>query len=249
MKIVVIGGNGLIGAKLVGRLKDRGHDVIAASPRTGVNAVTGEGLDEALKGANVVIDVSNAPSFEDQAAMEFFQNSARNIAAIEIAEGIHHHIALSVVGTDRLQESGYFRAKLVQETLIKSAGVPYTIVRATQFFEFLDSIISFSFVENAIRLPAAAFQPIAAGDVAAALEEVVLGEPVNGTVEIAGPDRGTLTGIVESYLRATGDTRSIMTDPNAPYFGVSIDELSLVPGQGARLQPTTLQQWLQKSSH
>ncbi|MBA8903926.1 SDR family oxidoreductase [Phyllobacterium sp. P30BS-XVII] len=249
MKIVVIGGNGLIGAKLVGRLKDRGHDVIAASPRTGVNAVTGEGLDEALKGANVVIDVSNAPSFEDQAAMEFFQNSARNIAAIEIAEGIHHHIALSVVGTDGLQESGYFRAKLVQETLIKSSGVPYTIVRATQFFEFLDSIVSFSFVENAIRLPAAAFQPIAAGDVAAALEEVVLGEPVNGTVEIAGPDRGTLIGIVESYLRTTGDTRSIVTDPNAPYFGVSIDEFSLVPGRGARLQPTTLQQWLQKSSH
>jgi uncharacterized protein YbjT (DUF2867 family) len=244
MKIVVIGGTGLIGSKLVEKLKQKGHDALVAAPNTGVNTITGEGLAEALAGAEVVVDVANSPSFEDQAAMDFFQTAGKNVTAAEIAAGIRHHIALSVVGTDRLQASGYFRAKLAQEQLIKSSPIPYTIVHATQFFEFIRSIAGFSIKDGAVHVPPVRFQPIAADDVASAIAEIALGAPIDGTVEIGGPERFTLDEAVGKVLAFDHDDRSVVADPTASYFGVQVTDRELVPADGARLGSTTLDWWL-----
>jgi uncharacterized protein YbjT (DUF2867 family) len=244
MKIVVIGGTGLIGTKVVEKLKQKGQDAIAAAPNTGVNTITGEGLADALAGAEVVVDVANSPSFEDQAAMDFFQTAGTNVTAAETAAGVRHHIALSVVGTDRLQDSGYFRAKLAQEQLIKSSPIPYTIVHATQFFEFIRSIASFSIKDGAVRLPPVRFQPMAADDVASAIAEIALGAPLNGTVEIAGPESFTLDQAVRKVLAFDRDERPVVADPVAPYFGVQVSGRELVPGDGARLGSTRLDWWL-----
>lgn len=215
MKIVVIGGTGLIGSKLVTKLSERGHDAAAASPRLGVNTITGEGLAEALEGASVVVDVSNAPSWEDQAVLEFFETSTRNLLAAGAAAGVGHHVALSVVGTDRLSESGYFRAKIAQEKLIKGSSTPYTIVHATQFFEFITSIADAATDGNTVRLPPVFIQPIAADDVASAVERISVGSPVNGIVEIAGPDQFLLDELIRGRLSAIGDPREVVTDPHA----------------------------------
>ncbi|OXS59862.1 NmrA family transcriptional regulator [Cohnella sp. CIP 111063] len=244
MKIVVIGGSGLIGAKLVKNLRGLGHEVVAASPSLGINAVTGEGLEEALHGAQVVVDVANSPSFEDQAVMEFFEKSSRNLLAAEAAAGVGHHVALSVVGTDRLLQSGYFRAKLAQEELIKGSKVPYTIVRATQFFEFVPSIAYVATEGGAVRLPSASIQPIGSDDVASALADFALGAPVNGTVELAGPERLRLDELVRHFLNATIDARQVVTDDKALYFGAELNDLSLVPGDQARLAQTRYEDWL-----
>jgi Predicted nucleoside-diphosphate-sugar epimerases len=244
MKIVVIGGSGLIGAKLVKNLRGLGHEVVAASPSLGINAVTGEGLEEALHGAQVVVDVANSPSFEDQAVLEFFEKSSRNLLAVEAAAGVEHHVALSVVGTDRLLQSGYFRAKLAQEELIKGSKVPYTIVRATQFFEFVPSIAYVATEGDAVRLPSASIQPIGSDDVASALADFALGAPVNGTVELAGPERLRLDELVRHFLNATIDARQVVTDDKALYFGAELNDLSLVPGDQARLAQTRYEDWL-----
>jgi uncharacterized protein YbjT (DUF2867 family) len=244
MKIVVIGGTGLIGSKVVEKLNQKGHDAVAAAPNTGVNTITGEGLAEALTGAEVVVDVANSPSFDDQAAMDFFQTAGRNVTAAEIAAGVRHHIALSVVGTDRLLASGYFRAKLAQEQLIKSSPIPYTIVHATQFFEFIRSIAGFSMKDAAVHLPPVGFQPMAADDVASAIAEIALGAPINGTVEIAGPESFTLDQAVRQVLAFDHDERTVVADPAAPYFGVQVTERELIPGDGARLGSTRLDWWL-----
>jgi uncharacterized protein YbjT (DUF2867 family) len=244
MKIVVIGGTGLVGSKVVEKLRQRGHEAVAAAPNTGVNTLTGEGLAAAVAGAEVVVDVSNSPSFEDQAAMEFFQTAGRNIAAAEAAAGVRHHVALSVVGTERLLDSGYFRAKLAQEQLIKASPIPYTIVHATQFFEFIRSIAGFSMKDGAVHLPPVRFQPMSAEDVASAIVDVALGKPVNGTVEIGGPETFTLDAAVRMVLGYDRDPRQVVADPDAPYFGVSVSEATLVPGPGARLGSTTLDWWL-----
>lgn len=244
MKIVVIGGSGLIGAKLVQNLRGLGHEVVAASPSLGINAVTGEGLEEALHGAQVVVDVANSPSFEDQAVLEFFEKSSRNLLAVEAAAGVEHHVALSVVGTDRLLQSGYFRAKLAQEELIKGSKVPYTIVRATQFFEFVPSIAYVATEGDAVRLPSASIQPIASDDVASALADFAIGAPVNGTVELAGPERLRLDELVRHFLNATTDARQVVTDDKALYFGAELNDLSLVPGDQARLAQTRYEDWL-----
>jgi uncharacterized protein YbjT (DUF2867 family) len=244
MKVVVIGGTGLIGSKVVEKLRQRGHEAVAAAPNTGVNTLTGEGLAEAVAGAEAVVDVSNSPSFEDQAAMEFFQTAGRNIAAAEAAAGVRHHVALSVVGTERLLDSGYFRAKLAQEQLIKASPIPYTTVHATQFFEFIRSIPGFSMKDGSVHLPSVRFQPMAAEDVASAIVDVALGEPVNGTVEIGGPETFTLDATVRKVLDYDGDPRPVVADPDAPYFGVSVKEATLVPAPGARLGSTTLDWWL-----
>lgn len=244
MKIVVIGGTGLIGSKVVEKLKQRGHDAVAAAPNTGVDTITGKGLAEALSGGQVVVDVSNSPSFEDKAAMDFFQTSGRNIAAAEIAEGVRHHVALSVVGTDRLQDSGYFRAKLAQEQLIKRSSTAYTLVHATQFFEFIRTIAQLSTDGDTARLPPVQFQPIAADDVASALVDVALSDPVNDTIEIAGPETFTLDEAVRQVLAYDGDPRSVIADPAAPYYGVQVSERTLVPGAGARLGSIKLDWWL-----
>jgi uncharacterized protein YbjT (DUF2867 family) len=244
MKIVVIGGTGLIGSKVVEKLKQKGHAAIAAAPSTGVNTITGEGLAEVLAGAQVVVDVANSPSFEDQAAMEFFQTAGRNLTAGEVAAGVRHHVALSVVGTERLQASGYFRAKLTQENHIKSSPIPYTLVRATQFFEFVRAIAQFSTDGNTVRLPPVLFQPMAAEDVSTAVAEVALAEPVNGTVEIAGPDTFTLDELVRKVLEYDNDARKVIADPAAPYSGVKVSEKMLVPGAGARLGSTRFDWWL-----
>ena len=235
MKIVVIGGSGLIGTKLVSRLRQRGHDVIAASPASGVNTITREGLAEALSDAQVVVDVANSPSFEDKAALEFFETSGRNLLAAEAAAGVGHHVALSVVGTERLQDSGYFRAKLAQERLIKASGIPYTIVRATQFFEFVGGIAQSGTVGQTVRLSPALVQPISSDDVAAALADMTVGAPVNGTVEVAGPERIPLDELVGRFLRATQDPREVVTDIHAGYFGVELNDQSLTAGDGARI--------------
>ena len=245
MKIVVIGGTGLIGSKTVEKLKARGHDAVAAAPNTGVDTITGKGLAEALAGAAVVVDVSNSPSFEDQAAMDFFQTAGRNITAAEVDAGVRHHVALSVVGTDRLQDSGYFRAKLAQEHLIKTAPIPYTLVHATQFFEFIRSIPGFSMKDGAVRLPPVSFQPMAADDVASAVADAALAEPVNGTTEIGGPEVFTLDEAVGKVLGYDHDPRQVIADTSAPYFGVQVSERSLVPGPDARLGSTTLDWWLE----
>jgi uncharacterized protein YbjT (DUF2867 family)/quercetin dioxygenase-like cupin family protein len=247
MKIVVIGGSGLIGKKLVNKLRKKGHEVVAASPSSGVNTLTGEGLAEALAGAQVVVDVANSPSFEDKAAMEFFETSGHNLFAAEATAGIGHHVALSVVGTERLQEMGYFRAKLAQEKLIKGSGIPYSIVRATQFFEFLGAIAQSATEAQTVRLPSAAFQPIAAEDVAAVLTDVALGEPLNDTVEVAGPERTGLDELVRRFLRGTKDPREVITDAKARYFGLAVNDQTLVPGMNARIAPTWLEDWISRS--
>jgi uncharacterized protein YbjT (DUF2867 family) len=245
MKIVVIGGTGLIGSKTVQKLKARGHEVLAAAPNTGVNTITGEGVAEALAGASVVIDVSNSPSFEEQAATDFFQTSGRNISAAEVNAGVRHHVALSVVGTDRLQASGYFRAKLAQEALIKSSPVPYSLLHATQFFEFIRTIADVSTTNGVVRLPPVWFQPMAAEDVADAVAELALGEPVNRTVEIGGPETFTLDHAVKKVLAFDRDPRSVVADPSAPYYGVQVTDMTLLPASGARLGSTRLDWWIE----
>jgi uncharacterized protein YbjT (DUF2867 family) len=247
MKIVVIGGTGLIGKKLVQDLRRKGHDVVAASPSTGVNTITGVGLAEALKGAAVVVDVANAPSWEDQAVLEFFETSGRNLLAAEAAAGVRHHVALSVVGTDRLQSSGYFRAKLAQENLIKASRIPWTIVRATQFFEFVSGIAQSATDGQTVRLPPAMMQPIVSDDVAAALADVALAKPLNGTVELAGPEPIRMDELVRRFLSAGGDTRQVVTDPQAGYFGTPVDDQSLTPGANPRLGPTRFADWLSRN--
>jgi uncharacterized protein YbjT (DUF2867 family) len=244
MRIVVIGGTGLIGSKVVEKLKQKGHDVVAAAPNTGVNTITGEGLADALAGAQVVVDVANSPSFEDQAAMDFFQTAGKNLTVAEKAAGIKHHVALSVVGTDRLQDSGYFRAKLAQEKIIKSSPIPYTLIRATQFFEFVRSIPQFSTEGNTVRLPPVLFEPMAADDVASTLAEAALAEPVNDTIEIAGPDTFTLDEPVRKVLEYDNDMRKVIADPQALYFGVKVTEKALVPGPNPRLGSTKFDWWL-----
>jgi uncharacterized protein YbjT (DUF2867 family) len=244
MKIVVIGGSGLIGSKLVTKLDEHGHQTVAASPNTGVNTPTGEGLAEAVASASVVVDVSNSPSFEDAAVLEFFDTSTRNLLAAEAAAGVGHHVALSVVGTERLTQSGYFRAKLAQEKLIKDSSIPYSIVRATQFFEFMNRIAADATDGNTVRLPPALIQPIAADDVASALGRISVGSPVNGIVEIAGPDQFMLDELIRGRLSAVGDPREVITDPNAAYFGITPGERTLLPGDDARIAETRYQDWL-----
>jgi len=244
MKIVVIGGTGLIGSKTVDRLRKQDHEVVAASPNTGVNTITGEGLSEALAGAEVVIDLANSPSFADREAMEFFETSGRNLLAAEKVAGVKHHIALSVVGTDRLQENGYFRAKLAQERLIKESGIPYTIVRSTQFMEFLNGIAQAGTVGHAVHLSQAYVQPIASDDVADAIADVALGAPANATIEISGPERFRLSELVARYLKSTGDSRRVEVDPEARYFGARLDDGSLVSDNAPRLGRITFEQWL-----
>ena len=248
MKIVVIGGTGLIGSKLVEKLRADGHDPLAAAPATGVDTITGKGLAEALGGAQVVVDVSNAPNWDDQAVMDFFQTSTRNILAAETAAGVGHHVALSVVGTERLLDSGYFRAKLAQEDALKAAAIPCTILRATQFFEFIPRIADTSAADGTVPLPPVFFQPEAADDVAAALADIAEGAPVNGTVELGGPERFRLDELVRRYLRAKHDPRQVVTDVEAPYYGIQVDERALIPGDNARIGATRFADWLSHSA-
>lgn len=247
MKIVVIGGSGLIGKNLVKRLGEAGHQVVAASPSTGVNTITGEGVAEVLVDAQIVVDVANSPSFEDQAVFTFFETSGRNLLAAEAVAGVRHHVALSVVGSDRLPESGYLRAKVAQEALIKASGIPYTIVRATQFFEFVGAIAQSASDGQTMRLSPAFLQPIFSGDVAAALADVALGAPVNGIVEVAGPEKIRLDELVRRFLRAHNDTHQVITDIHARYFGTELNDQSLTPGDGARIAPTRFDDWLSRS--
>jgi uncharacterized protein YbjT (DUF2867 family) len=249
MKIVVIGGSGLIGKKVVANLCQHGHEVVAASPSSGVNSVTGEGLAQALAGAQVVVDVANAPSWEDNAVLAFFETSGRNLLAAEATAGVGHHVALSVVGTDRLLASGYFRAKMAQEKLIKASPIPYTIVRATQFFEFVSGIAQSATEGQAVRLPPVLMQPIAADDVAAVMAEVALAEPLNGTFDLAGPEPMRQDDLVRQFLTATGDGRTVMTDPKALYYGIPVNDQSLTPGDNARIGPTRFEDWLRRSIH
>jgi len=244
MKIVVIGGTGLIGRKLVERLRQRGHEVIAASPASGVDTMTGQGLAEAFAGAEVVVDVSNSPSLQGEAVLKFFQTSGRNILAAELGAGVRHHVALSVVGTERLLESDYFRGKLAQEELIKAGAIPYTLVRSTQFFDFLRGVADAATSGTAVRLSPASVQPIASDDVADALAEVVLGAPVNGTVEIAGPERLALAELVRRYLKVKQDPRTVVEDVEARYFGAVLNDSTLVPGDKARIGRTYFEGWL-----
>ena len=244
MKIVVIGGTGLIGSRLVPKLREHGHEALAASPNSGVNSVTGEGLGEALKGASVVVDVTNSPSWEDAAVLKFFETSTRNQLTYEATAGVGHHVALSVVGTERMLTSGFFRAKMAQENLIKSSAIPYTIIRATQFFEFVKGIADFSTDGNKVRLPSALVQPMAADDVAGAVARVALGAPVNGTVEVGGPEKLRLDELVRRGLSAWKDPREVVTDPHAGYFGIAVTERTLVPGDDARLGETRFEAWL-----
>jgi uncharacterized protein YbjT (DUF2867 family) len=248
MKIVVIGGSGLIGSKLVTKLREHGHDAVAASPNTGVNTVTCEGLEEVLDGASVVVDVSNSPSWEDAAVMRFFETSTRNLLNYEAAEGVGHHVALSVVGTERLLESGYFRAKLAQENLIKASSIPYSIVRATQFFEFVKGIADFSTRGDKVLLPPALIQPMASDDVASAVGQIAIGAPVNGIVEVGGPEKFRLYELVQRYLAARKDPREVVADPQARYYGVELSESTLVPGNDARLGETRFEDWLSRSA-
>jgi uncharacterized protein YbjT (DUF2867 family) len=248
MKIVVIGGTGLIGSKLVAKLVQQGHEAVAASPNTGVNSLTGEGLAEALKGAAVVVDVTNSPSWEDAAVLKFFETSTHNLLSYEAVAGVEHHIALSVVGTERLLESGFFRAKMAQENLIKASSVPYSIVRATQFFEFVKNIADFSTGGDKVRLPPVLIQPMAADDVASALGRIAVGSPVNGTVEIGGPEQFRLDELIRQGLAACHDPREVITDPHARYFGIEVREKTLVPGDDARLGGTRFESWLDQSA-
>ena len=249
MKIVVIGGSGLIGTKLVNKLRQLGHEVTAAAPSTGVNTLTGEGLNDALKGAEVVVDVANSPSFEDKAAMEFFQTSGKNLLAAEVAAGVKHHIALSVVGTDRLQASGYFRAKLVQENLIKESPIPYSILHATQFFEFVGSIAKSGISEGNIHMPPALFQPIAADDVVAAMVDITIGKPLNSTIEVAGPEKIQMDEIVRKYLSVMKDKHEVITDIHALYFGLEINDQSLTPGDNPRIGSIRYDNWISQAAN
>jgi uncharacterized protein YbjT (DUF2867 family) len=244
MKVVVIGGTGLIGSKLVAKLKQRGHDAVAASPKSGVNAVTGEGLAAALAGADVVVDVANAPSWEPAAVLEFFERSSRNLAGTEAAAAVKHHVALSIVGTDRSPDIAYFRAKLAQETIVKASAVPYSIVRATQFFEFLGAIGEAGAAGDKIVVPSALFQPIAADDVVDCLAEIATGRPLNGTIDIAGPEKAPFNEFVARRQKASGDSRTVVGDPKAQYYGASIQDTSLNPLGEARLGKTPLATWL-----
>jgi uncharacterized protein YbjT (DUF2867 family) len=248
MKIVVIGGSGLIGSKLVPKLREHGQEALAASPNSGVNCLTGEGLAEALKGASVVVDVSNAPSWEDTAVMNFFETATRNLLSYEAAGGVGHHVALSVVGSERLLDSGYFRAKIAQESLIKGSSIPYSIVRATQFFEFVKGIADFSTDGNKVRLPSALIQPIAADDVASAVGQIATGSAVNGTVEVAGPEQFRLDELIRQGLAAHKDPREVVADPHARYYGVELSERTLLPGKNARLAETRFKTWLAQSA-
>jgi uncharacterized protein YbjT (DUF2867 family) len=248
MKIVVIGGSGLIGKKLVSRLRAAGHDVLAASPASGVDTITGDGLAEALMDAAVVVDVANSPSFEDRAVMKFFQTSGRNLIAAEKAAGVAHHLALSVVGTDRLPESGYFRAKMAQEALIRASGLPYTILRSTQFFEFVDAIIKSGTEGDAIRLSPALIQPIASDDVAAALAALTIGTPLNATVEVAGPEACPLDKFARRFLDARGDKRGVIADVHARYFGATLNDRTLTPGDDPRLGSIRFADWLARAA-
>src|ERR1041385_2160978 len=248
MKIVVIGGTGLIGKKVVMNLRQHGHEVVAASPSSGVNTITGEGLAEALAGAQVVVDVANAPSWEDNAVLTFFETSGRNLLAAEAIAGVGYHVALSVVGTDRLLASGYFRAKMAQEQLIKASPISYTIVRATQFFEFVGGIAQFATEGETVRLPPVLMQPIAADDVAAAMADVALAKPLNGTVELAGPESMRQDDLVRQFLKATGDARTVISDPQALYYGVAVNDQSLTPGAHPRLGPTRFEDWLRQNA-
>src|SRR5256884_19575 len=246
MKIVVIGGTGLIGSKVVEKLKQKGHEAIAAAPNSGVNTITGEGLKEALAGAQVVIDLANSPSFEDKAVLEFFETSGRNLLPAEVAAGVRHHVALSIVGIDRT-DNGYFRAKVAQEKLIETSGIPYTIIRSAQFLEFLGAIADSSADGNIVRISSALFQPIAADDVAAIVADVALATPRNGIVEIAGPERAPFNQFVARYLKAVGDARKVVSDPEARYFGGRVEERSLVPLGEARLGRIGFDEWLRRS--
>src|SRR3954447_6955601 len=246
MKIVVIGGTGLIGSKTVAILRQGGHEGVAASPKSGVNTITGEGLQDAVAGAQVVIDLANSPSFEDRAVLEFFETSGRNLLAAETAAGVGHHVALSIVAVDRT-DNGYFRAKVAQEKLIKASGIPYTIIRSTQFMELLRGIADSSADGNVVRLPPVLFQPIAADDVAASVADVALAPPRNGIVEIAGPERAPFNEIIARYLKAIGDPREVVRDPEAGYWGGRVEERSLVPLGEARLGRIGLDEWLRRS--
>lgn len=247
MKIVVIGGTGRIGSKLIEKLRKKGHEAIAASPSTGVNTLTKEGLDRVLDGADVVVDVSNSPSFEDKAVLEFFETSTRNLLKAEKAAGVSYHVALSVVGTDLLSESGYFRAKLAQENLIKASRIPYTIVRATQFFEFLNSIIQESATGQTVRVPIAFIQPIASEDVAEALLQVVLSKPKNGIQDIAGPERFQFADIVGKYLKAINDPRKVISEAEGRYYGTKLTGNTLVPQKDAKIGSIDFEHWLKSS--
>src|SRR6266576_1351396 len=247
MKIGVIGGSGLIGKKVVTNLRQRGHEVVAASPSSGVNTITGEGLAQALAGAQVVVDVANAPSWEDKAVLAFFETSGRNLLAAEAAAGVGHHVALSVVGTDRLLASGYFRAKMAQEKLIKASPIPYTIVRATQFFEFVGGIAQSATEGQTVRLPPVLMQPIASDDVAAAAAEVAVKKPLNGMIDLAGPEPIRQDDLVRQFLNATGDPRTVITDPKALYYGIAVNDQSLTPGDNPRLGPTRFADWLSRN--
>jgi uncharacterized protein YbjT (DUF2867 family) len=246
MRIVVIGGTGLIGSKLVTKLRDHGHDAIAAAiPQ--VNTLTGQGLAEALSGAEVMVDVSNSPSFEDAAVLNFFQTSTRNLLAAEAKEGVRHHVALSVVGTERLSESGYFRAKIAQEALIKAGPIPYSIIHATQFFEFVKSIADGATTGNTVKLSSALIQPMAADDVASAVGRVAVGPPINGVVEVAGPEEFRLDELIRLGLHAKGDPREVISDPEARYFGALLGERTLLPGPNAELASTRFEDWIAQS--
>jgi uncharacterized protein YbjT (DUF2867 family) len=247
MKIVIIGGTGLIGSKTATILRQGGHEVVAASPKTGVNSITGEGLKGAMAGTQVVIDLANSPSWEDKAVLEFFETSGRNLLAAEAAAGVRHHVAVSIVGTDRMPDNGYFRAKVAQEKLIEKSSVPYTIIRATQFMEFLGGIAGSGTEGSMVRLSPGLFQPIAADDVAAITADVALAAPRRGIVEIAGPDRAPLSDIIARYLKALGDPRTVVSDPEARYYGGRVEERSLVPLGEARLGRIGLDEWIRRS--
>jgi uncharacterized protein YbjT (DUF2867 family) len=248
VKFVVIGVTGLIGSKLVKKLREHGQEVVAASPSSGVNSVTGEGLADALKGASAVVDVTNSPSWEDAAVLKFFETSTRNLLANEAAAGVGHHVALSVVGTERLLESGFFRAKLAQENLIKGSSIPYSIVRATQFFEFVKPIADLSTEGNQVRLPPVLFQPMAADDVASAIARIAMSSPVNGTLEIGGPEQFRLDELARRDLAARNDPREVISDPHARYYGIEVSERTLVPNNDARLGETRFEDWLNQST-
>lgn len=248
MRIVVIGGTGLIGSKLVKKLGEHGHEVVAAAPSSGVNSITGEGLADALKGASAVVDVTNSPSWEDAAVLEFFETSTRNLLASGAAAGVSHHVALSVVGTERLLESGFFRAKLAQENLVKASSIPYTIVRATQFFEFVTKIADFSTEGNQVRLPSVLIQPMAADDVASALGRIATSLPVNRTVEIGGPENFRLDELARRALAAFHDPREVISDSHARYYGIQVSERTLVPDDDARLGEMRFEDWLTQAT-
>ena len=244
MKIVVIGGTGLIGSKLVNKLREHGHEAVAAAPNTGVNTLTGKGLAEVLRGASVVVDVSNSPDWDNAAVLKFFETSTRNLLTYEAAARVDHHVALSVVGTDRLSESGYFRAKIAQEKLIKEGSIPYSIVHATQFYEFLKGLADISLAGDTVHLPPVLFQPMAADDVASAVGRIAVGQPVNGIVEIAGPEQFRVDELVRRRLASLEDPREVIADPNARYDGAKVSEKTLLPGNNARLGETSFETWL-----